>query len=178
MSIQVLRMTEADIDGAIDTIQQAFADDPYNNWVYPDRSKVRTHALEHHESELRETTQPSVQSLDAVQSIIRITDRLRIGFPDQKPRLPHAPLPLGHQARPLPRRALHLEPLQNPRLRHVAPPFPTLRPANLVPLPLLLVALALPNTDEPLVRPRRVVHETLLDLEGAASRSTEGALDR
>lgn len=33
-------MTEADIDGAIDTIQQAFADDPYNNWVYPDRSKV------------------------------------------------------------------------------------------------------------------------------------------
>lgn len=33
-------MTEADIDGAIDTIQKAFAADPYNNWVYPDRSKV------------------------------------------------------------------------------------------------------------------------------------------
>jgi hypothetical protein len=41
MPIKVNRMTEADIDGAIDTIQQAFADDPYNNWVYPDRSKVR-----------------------------------------------------------------------------------------------------------------------------------------
>lgn len=40
MAIEVSRMTEADIDGAIDTIQQAFADDPYNNWVYPDRSKV------------------------------------------------------------------------------------------------------------------------------------------
>lgn len=40
MPIQVTRMTEADIDGAIDTIQQAFADDPYNNWIYPDRSKV------------------------------------------------------------------------------------------------------------------------------------------
>ncbi|KAF1965654.1 acetyltransferas-like protein [Bimuria novae-zelandiae CBS 107.79] len=40
MSIKVSRMVEADIDGAIDTIQQAFADDPYNNWVYPDRSKV------------------------------------------------------------------------------------------------------------------------------------------
>jgi hypothetical protein len=40
MTIEVTRMTEADIDGAIDTIQQAFADDPYNNWVYPDRSKV------------------------------------------------------------------------------------------------------------------------------------------
>ena len=42
MPIQVSRMAEADIDGAIDTIQQAFANDPYNNWVYPDRSKVRT----------------------------------------------------------------------------------------------------------------------------------------
>ncbi|KAF1829110.1 acyl-CoA N-acyltransferase [Decorospora gaudefroyi] len=40
MSITVTRMTEADIDGAIDTIQKAFADDPYNNWVYPDRSKL------------------------------------------------------------------------------------------------------------------------------------------
>jgi len=33
-------MSEADIDGAIDTIQQAFAEDPYNKWIYPDRSKV------------------------------------------------------------------------------------------------------------------------------------------
>jgi hypothetical protein len=40
MPIQVTRMTEADIDGAIDTIQQAFAEDPYNLWIYPDRSKV------------------------------------------------------------------------------------------------------------------------------------------
>ena len=40
MPIEVTRMAEADIDGAIDTIQQAFADDPYNKWVYPDRSKV------------------------------------------------------------------------------------------------------------------------------------------
>jgi hypothetical protein len=48
MTIEVTRMTEADIDGAIDTIQQAFADDPYNNWVYPDRSKV--HSVEHHQT--------------------------------------------------------------------------------------------------------------------------------
>jgi hypothetical protein len=41
MAIQVTRMTEADISGAIDTIQQAFASDPYNLWIYPDRSKVR-----------------------------------------------------------------------------------------------------------------------------------------
>ncbi|KAH8725934.1 acyl-CoA N-acyltransferase [Phaeosphaeriaceae sp. PMI808] len=40
MPIQVNRMTEADIDGAIDTIQQAFAEDPYNQWIYPDRSKI------------------------------------------------------------------------------------------------------------------------------------------
>jgi len=42
MPIQVNRITEADIGGAIDTIQQAFADDPYNKWVYPDRSKFST----------------------------------------------------------------------------------------------------------------------------------------
>ncbi|KAF2742048.1 acetyltransferas-like protein, partial [Sporormia fimetaria CBS 119925] len=41
MPIQITPMTEADIPGAIDTIQQAFADDPYNNWIYPDRSKAR-----------------------------------------------------------------------------------------------------------------------------------------
>jgi hypothetical protein len=39
---EVCLMTEADIPGAIDTIQQAFADDPYNKWIYNDRSKVST----------------------------------------------------------------------------------------------------------------------------------------
>jgi len=38
---EVSLMTEADIPGAIATIQQAFADDPYNNWIYNDRSQVR-----------------------------------------------------------------------------------------------------------------------------------------
>jgi len=39
-------MREEDIDGAIDTIQQAFSDDPYANWVYdrsqfsPERNRV------------------------------------------------------------------------------------------------------------------------------------------
>lgn len=37
---EVRLMTEADIPGAIDTIQQAFAEDPYNKWIYNDRSKV------------------------------------------------------------------------------------------------------------------------------------------
>jgi len=32
-------MQEEDIDGAIDTIQQAFADDPYAKWIYNDQSK-------------------------------------------------------------------------------------------------------------------------------------------
>lgn len=40
MAIEVTRMTESDIDGAIDTIQQAFADDPYSKWIYNDGSKV------------------------------------------------------------------------------------------------------------------------------------------
>lgn len=37
---EVTLMTEADIPGAIDAIQQAFTDDPYNKWIYNDRSKV------------------------------------------------------------------------------------------------------------------------------------------
>ena len=40
MPIQVTALTEPDIQGAITTIQLAFADDPYNHWVYDDRSKV------------------------------------------------------------------------------------------------------------------------------------------
>lgn len=48
MPIQVTRMTEGDIEGAIDTIQQAFAEDPYNEWIYPDRSKVCTHPYPTH----------------------------------------------------------------------------------------------------------------------------------
>ncbi|KAF2396848.1 acetyltransferas-like protein [Trichodelitschia bisporula] len=33
----VTRMTPADINGAIDTIQQAFADDPYSRWIFDQR---------------------------------------------------------------------------------------------------------------------------------------------
>ncbi|GAB7347148.1 hypothetical protein MBLNU459_g3269t1 [Dothideomycetes sp. NU459] len=38
MPVEITRMTEADVDGAIDCIQVAFAKDPYNNWVF-DTSK-------------------------------------------------------------------------------------------------------------------------------------------
>lgn len=40
MPISISPITEADIPGAVTAIQQAFADDPYNLWVYNDRSKV------------------------------------------------------------------------------------------------------------------------------------------
>ena len=40
MPIEISLITEADIPGAIDAIQKAFADDPYNLWVYNDRTKV------------------------------------------------------------------------------------------------------------------------------------------
>ncbi|RMZ71217.1 Acyl- N-acyltransferase [Pyrenophora seminiperda CCB06] len=40
MPIQVTRMQEADIDGAITTIQEAFANDPYNRWVSLVRNRV------------------------------------------------------------------------------------------------------------------------------------------
>jgi hypothetical protein len=38
--ILITPLQEKDIDGAIDTIQLAFAEDPYNLWIYDDRSKV------------------------------------------------------------------------------------------------------------------------------------------
>jgi len=40
MPIEVTRLTEPDIPGAITTIQEAFANDPYNLWVYNDRTKI------------------------------------------------------------------------------------------------------------------------------------------
>lgn len=39
MAIEVVDLTEADIPGAIEVIQQAFADDPYFKWVF-DSSQV------------------------------------------------------------------------------------------------------------------------------------------
>lgn len=39
MAIEVARLTEADIPAASDIIQQAFADDPYFNWVF-DKDRV------------------------------------------------------------------------------------------------------------------------------------------
>ncbi|TLD29728.1 acetyltransferas-like protein [Venturia nashicola] len=44
--LQVSPMQEEDIDGAIATVQQAFAEDPYNRWIYNVRenfSPVRNH---------------------------------------------------------------------------------------------------------------------------------------
>lgn len=39
MAIEVVSLTEADIPGTVEVIQQAFADDPYFNWVF-DKSSV------------------------------------------------------------------------------------------------------------------------------------------
>lgn len=39
MSVTVTALSKADIPGAIECIQQAFADDPYNHWVF-DRKTV------------------------------------------------------------------------------------------------------------------------------------------
>jgi hypothetical protein len=38
MAIEVVNLTEADIPGAIQVIQQAFADDPYFKWVFDEPS--------------------------------------------------------------------------------------------------------------------------------------------
>lgn len=39
--VEVSLMKEEDIDGAIATVQQAFAEDPYNKWIYNVRENVR-----------------------------------------------------------------------------------------------------------------------------------------
>ena len=41
MSIEILPLAEADIPGAVDCLQRAFADDPYFRWAFDDPSKVR-----------------------------------------------------------------------------------------------------------------------------------------
>lgn len=48
MTIEVVPLTEADIPGAIQVIQQAFADDPYFKWVFDESSVC-----------MMSTTQPS-----------------------------------------------------------------------------------------------------------------------
>ncbi|KAF2439052.1 acetyltransferas-like protein [Karstenula rhodostoma CBS 690.94] len=76
MPIQVTRMTEADIDGAIDTIQQAFADDPYNTWIYPDRSKVLSLPLpSSHHAPLTHSPQ-----IDLTRNRVSLTLRCRWGI--------------------------------------------------------------------------------------------------
>lgn len=39
-NLDVSLMKEKDIDGAVATVQQAFAEDPYNKWIYNVREKV------------------------------------------------------------------------------------------------------------------------------------------
>lgn len=41
MPIEIVPMAEADIPGAVECVQRAFADDPYFRWAFNDRSKVR-----------------------------------------------------------------------------------------------------------------------------------------
>lgn len=40
MSIEIVPLTQADIPGAVDCVQKAFADDPYFRWVFDVPSKV------------------------------------------------------------------------------------------------------------------------------------------
>jgi hypothetical protein len=40
MDITISPLTETDIPGAVNVIQEAFKEDPYNLWVFNDRSKV------------------------------------------------------------------------------------------------------------------------------------------
>lgn len=43
MAIEVVPLTEADIPGAIEVIQRAFADDPYFKWVFDAATVCMSH---------------------------------------------------------------------------------------------------------------------------------------
>lgn len=92
-------------------------------------------------------------------------------------RVPRSPLPMGHKTRPLLRRPRQLEPLKDPRHRHVAPSPPSLPTAIMVRIPQLLDALALADPHEPMVRPRRALDGPILYLESAAGEGASGVVD-
>jgi hypothetical protein len=62
MAVAISRLTETDIPGVIDTIQQAFADDPYSRWIYDDREKVPLYTS--HSRHSRTFQKPSPLGLD------------------------------------------------------------------------------------------------------------------
>lgn len=43
MPIEISRMVEGDIDGAVECIQKAFAEDPYFEWVFPENVREYIH---------------------------------------------------------------------------------------------------------------------------------------
>ena len=42
MPVEITRMVESDIDGAVECIQKAFAEDPYFEWVFPENVRIYT----------------------------------------------------------------------------------------------------------------------------------------
>lgn len=46
MAIEVVPLTEADIPGAIEVIQRAFADDPYFKWVFDSSTVCMSHLFQ------------------------------------------------------------------------------------------------------------------------------------
>lgn len=45
MLVEITRMVEGDIEGAVDCIQKAFAQDPYFAWVFPENVRIYTICL-------------------------------------------------------------------------------------------------------------------------------------
>jgi hypothetical protein len=173
MPLEITPIREGDIPGAVDCIQKAFADDPYNHWVF-DQSKVRF-----------SFSSPSIlHSLFNALSVqprclpIQLTTRTVL-LPPQ-PRLLNPPLPMGHQERPLPRRQRPLLPLPLPCpwRRNVDAALLPLRSRTLAPLPLLLAPLVPAGPPQyPVLGPRRPERETVLDLEGETGQGAGGSMD-
>jgi hypothetical protein len=72
MAVEVVPLTEADIPGAIEVIQRAFADDPYFKWVF-DSSKVRSMLRNSYQRRKRDTPLPLITTLTYISLMARST---------------------------------------------------------------------------------------------------------
>lgn len=70
MAVEVVPLTEADIPGAIEVIQRAFADDPYFKWVF-DSSKVRSMLRNSYQKKRRDTHLPLITRLTYISLMTR-----------------------------------------------------------------------------------------------------------
>lgn len=115
MSIEISQITDEDIPSAVECIQEAFKDDPYNNWA----SKLH---LSSHTSPFLFSPHPNtLPGLPPPLLLLQIP----------KHPLPNPPLQMGSKTRPIPRGKRLRQPLPSPRRSLLAPSQSSQRTSNL-----------------------------------------------